>query len=101
MNEDERATFLRRLAAFLIDAGVVLFLGTGFLSAWIIAELGGVPQTADDYAAMFEVAPLVGPDFLNLALILYAVLSFTPILGRRTVGMRQVGIRVVRDIGRV
>ena len=97
MNEYERATFLRRLAAFLIDTGVVIFLGSAYFAVWASFELGGPPETASDFAAVFEVGRIVVPSFLAEALIAYAVLSFTPILGRRTIGMRQAGIRVVRD----
>ena len=97
MNDHERATFLRRLAAFLIDTGVVLFLGSAYFAVWASFELGGPPETPSEFAAVVEIGRLAIPGFLAEALIAYAVLSFTPILGRRTIGMRQLGIRVVRD----
>ena len=97
MNDHERATFLRRLAALLIDTGVVLFLGSVYFGVWASFELGGLPETPLEFAAIFAVGQLVVPGFQAQALIAYVFLSFTPILGRRTIGMRQVGISVVRD----
>jgi len=97
MNDYERATFLRRLAAFLIDTGVVIFLGSAYFAVWASFELGGLPETPLELAMFAAVGQVVVPSFLAEALIAYAVLSFTPILGRRTIGMRQAGIRVVRD----
>ena len=97
MNDCERATFLRRLGALLIDAAVVLFLGAMYFTAWAFATLGGVPETASEYTTALEAGEALTPSFLAEALAAYVILSLTPILGRRTVGMRQVGIRVVRD----
>ena len=97
MNDYERATFLRRLAAFAMDIVVVLVLSGAYFVVWASIELGGLPETGAEIAVVVETAPLVMPSFVAEALLVYAVLSFTPILGRRTVGMRQLGIRVVRD----
>ena len=97
MSDCERATFVRRLAALAFDIVVVLVLAGTYFVVWASAELGGLPETGSEIAAVAETAPLVMPSFVAQALLVYAVLSFTPLLGRRTVGMRHVGIRVVRD----
>ena len=97
MNDDERATLLRRLAAFAIDTVVVTMLTGAYFLVWVSVELGGLPQTPAEFAIAIETAPIVMPTFFGEALIAYAVLAMTPILGRRTVGMRQLGTMVVRD----
>jgi uncharacterized RDD family membrane protein YckC len=97
MNDDAPATFLRRLAALLIDAVVVIALASAFWVLWAMSVLGGPPETLSEIAVLAYTAQLMLPSLLAWTVILYPIVSATPILGRRSVGMRQVGIKVVRD----
>ena len=96
MSEFVPAGFFRRLAAFVIDTLAVLMLAMALFLVWVISELGGLPETAES-AIVLEASRLVMPGFIAKAMLIYAIASFTPLLGRRSVGMRQLGISVVRD----
>ena len=91
------AGFFRRLAAFVIDTLAVLMLAMALFLVWVISELGGLPETPAESAIVLEASRLVMPGFIAKAMLIYAIASFTPLLGRRSVGMRQLGISVVRD----
>ena len=97
MDEFARASFLRRLAAFVIDAVTVLVLAMAFFVVWTVQELGGLPETPAEAAAVLAAGQEMMPRFMVQGWLVYVVASWTPFLGRRTVGMRQLGIQVVRD----
>ncbi len=92
-----RAGFLRRLAAFAIDMLTVLTISSLLFGAWGIRTLGGVPETGEQYGTLVEAGADVAVLLMFGSWFGYVVLSWTPLLGRRTVGMRQMGIRIIRD----
>ena len=98
MNNDgfESASFSRRLAAFAIDVGIVLGVSVALMAAWIIQAVGRIPVSQSDWETAFSVL-----DDLTLTqyipLLVYVVWSWTPLSGRRSVGKRAMGLRVVRD----
>jgi len=96
MNEMIRAGFLRRLAAFTIDMLTVLTISSLLFGAWGIRSFG-VPETGEEYGALVEAGADVAVLLMFGGWFGYVVLSWTPLLGRRTVGMRQMGIRIIRD----
>ena len=97
MNEMVCAGFLRRLAAFLIDALTVFTISGVLVSAWGIRMLNGVPETGEQFGALIEAEADVADLLMFGVWLVYMTLSWTPILGRRSVGMRQMGIQIVRD----
>jgi hypothetical protein len=98
MNEQLiRAGFLRRSGAVLIDVGVIFVLATILFAIWATRALGGLPETPAEFAAVMEAGQSVIPDLFVYACVAYIVASWTPLLGRRSIGMRQFGIVVVRD----
>jgi uncharacterized RDD family membrane protein YckC len=90
------AGFARRLAAFAVDACIVFGLSVAFLAASIIHAVGRLPVSAREldlaFSALddrlfFEYAPLIA----------YVVWSWTPLSGRRSLGKRAFGLRVIRE----
>ena len=74
MNNDgfAPASFSRRLAAFAVDAVIVLGFSAGLMSAWIVHKVGRVP-------------------------LVYVCWSWTPLAGRRSIGKRAMGLCVIRE----
>lgn len=97
MNEMIAASFLRRLLAFLIDAMTLSTIWSFLYGAWALRTFGFVPATAEQFGAIMDAGIDVLPNLIVGGWIGYVALSWTPILGRRTVGMRQMGIQIVRD----
>ena len=97
MNEMVRAGFLRRLAAFVIDALTVFTLSSLLFGAWGIRLLGGMPETGEQFGVLVEAGANVIDLLMTGVWMVYLLLSWTPVLGRRSVGMRQMGIQIVRD----
>jgi uncharacterized RDD family membrane protein YckC len=95
--EDDVAdpTVIRRLAAFTIDAGLVLVVSVALMMAWVIHVVGRTPVTALDWdRAMSTIGDLTLVQYIPL--IAYVVWSWTPLSGRRSLGKRALGLRVVR-----
>jgi uncharacterized RDD family membrane protein YckC len=96
MNDETDATFPRRLAAFVIDVAIVMGLSIALMCAWVIRELGRVPVSDDDW--LRALAVLEDLAFLQYGpLLVYVVWSWTPLSGRRSLGKRALGLRVVRQ----
>ena len=90
------AGVLRRLAAFAIDAVPVLVVSVALMMAWVIHSVGRTPVTALDWdRAMSTLEELILVQYIPL--IAYVVWSWTPLSGRRSLGKRALGLRVVRD----
>ncbi len=96
MDDVVDATFARRLAAFAIDAFVVIGLFVLLTVALVVRALGHMPASVvdvaradaalDDVEAIQLLAPLLG----------YVVWSWSPLAGRRSLGKRALGLRVIR-----
>jgi hypothetical protein len=91
------AGFLRRLGALVIDAGVILVLASAVFWIWASRVLGGIPQTPTEFAWLLDAGQAVAPGFFIVTGIAYTVACWTPFLGHRTVGMRQLSIVVARQ----
>ena len=92
-----RAGFLRRLGALVVDAIVVFVLTTAVFWIWATRELGGLPQSPTELGWLIDAGQVVAPTFLFATGFVYVVACWTPLLGRRTVGIRQIGIVVARE----
>jgi hypothetical protein len=98
MNEQLiRAGFLRRLGAVVVDAIVIFVLTTAVFWIWATRELGALPQTPAELGWLVDAGQVVAPAFLLATGIVYMVACWTPLLGRRSIGMRQFGIIVARE----
>jgi len=90
------ASFARRFAAFAIDVFVVLGLVLLMTAALIVRTLGHVPASMVDWASAeaalddFETIQLLAPP------LGYVVWSWSPLAGRRSLGKRALGLRVIR-----
>ncbi len=96
MNDVARAGFLRRLGAFAVDLVVVTALGIAVMVVVVVVRVGVLPETASHASALFDAVDTVDPNVLPLVLLAYLVASWTPLLGRRSIGMRLAGIETVR-----
>ena len=98
MNNDgfEAASFSRRLAAFAIDAGIVLGLSAAVMAAWIIHAVGRVPVAQSDWETALSALDDL-PLTQYIPLLAYVAWSWTPLSGRRSVGKRAMGLRVVQE----
>jgi uncharacterized RDD family membrane protein YckC len=95
-HELTHATVLRRLAAFAIDAAIVLGRSVAAMSAWVIHDVGRVPVSEIDWQrAMAVLDDLTVIQYVPL--VAYVVWSWTPLAGRRSLGKRALGLRVIRD----
>jgi uncharacterized RDD family membrane protein YckC len=96
MDDVVDASFARRLAAFAIDACVVLVLVTLLTATLVVRALGHVPASAVDWANADTALDDVETIQLLAPLLGYVVWSWSPLAGRRSVGKRALGLRVVR-----
>ena len=98
MNEEQRLPGVhQRLGASLIDLIITGFIANLLFFTWGAEVMGGLPETAADLADLLDAGAQLAPLFLLTAWVGLAVLSWTPILGRRSIGMRTLGIRLVVD----
>ena len=57
-----------------------------------------LPDTPSHVIALVDAGEDVDPSLLPLILLAYLVASWTPLLGRRSIGMRLAGIQTVRAL---
>ena len=97
MSEDVvNATVLRRLGAFLIDGALVLGLTVTMMAAWVIHVIGRVPVSeAELRSAVTVLEDMTLTQYIPP--VAYVVWSWTPLSGRRSLGKRALGLRVVRE----
>jgi uncharacterized RDD family membrane protein YckC len=95
-NDVADAPVVRRLAAFAIDAAITLGLSVAVLSAWVIHVVGRVPVSEIEWQRAVS-----GLEDLTLAqylpVLAYVFWSWTPLSGRRSLGKRVLGLRVIHD----
>ena len=95
-DQGAHATVLRRLAAFAIDAAITLGLSVALMAAWVIHVVGRVPVSEIEWVralAVLEDLTLVQ----YVPILAYVVWSWTPLAGRRSLGKRALGLRVIRE----
>ena len=96
MDGTTRAGFLRRLAAFVIDAFVVIGLMVISMVTWVAATVRVLPDTSANMIGLFDATQNV-PDLVpGVVFVAYVAASWTAVLGHRSVGMRIAGLQVVR-----
>jgi uncharacterized RDD family membrane protein YckC len=97
MNNDVAdAPVLRRLAAFAIDAAITLGLSVAVLCAWVIHVVGRVPiSEIERQRAVSALEDLTLAQYLPV--LAYVFWSWTPLSGRRSLGKRVLGLRVIHD----
>jgi uncharacterized RDD family membrane protein YckC len=94
MDDVVDANFARRLAAFAIDVSVVIGLGMLLTAALIVHALGHVPASVVDWARAD--AALDDQEMIQLLAPLgYVIWSWSPLAGRRSLGKRALGLRVI------
>ena len=96
MNDAACASFLRRLGAFVVDVVVVTLLAAAILLAESAVAVGILPDTPPHLIAIVDAADRVDPGILPMVMLAYLVASWTPLLGRRSIGARAAGIETVR-----
>jgi uncharacterized RDD family membrane protein YckC len=90
------ATVLRRLGAFAIDGAIVLGLTVTVMAAWVIHVVGRVPVSETEVErAMSVLDDMTLTQYIPL--VAYVVWSWTPSSGRRSLGKRALGLRVIRE----
>ena len=90
------ATFLRRLAAFALDAAIVVGLSVAVMSFWVVRAVGRIPVSEVDWGrAMSALEDLTLVQYVPF--VAYVVWSWTPLAGRRSLGKRAHGLRVIRE----
>jgi uncharacterized RDD family membrane protein YckC len=93
-----RAGFLRRLGAVVIDAIVAFVLAVAFFLVWDDPGVSWHARDAGRGRCCARRGPAGDTEFIVEAWLAYVVASWTPLLGRRSVGMRQLGTWVVREV---
>ena len=96
MNDIACATFPRRLGAFVVDAVIVIALGSAVLAVAAVTAAGVLPDTPSHVIALLDAGENVDPNLPPLILLAYLVASWTRLLGHRSIGMRVAGIQTVR-----
>ena len=96
MDEVDDASFARRLGAFAIDVFVVVGLMVLLTAALIVRALGHVPASVTDWARAEAVLDGVETIQLLAPVLGYVVWSWSPLAGRRSLGKRALGLRVIR-----
>ena len=91
------ASFVRRFAAFTIDVFVVFGLVVLMTAALIVRALGHVPASVVDWAGAEAALDDVETIQLLAPLLGYVVWSWSPLAGRRSLGKRALGLRVIRQ----
>jgi uncharacterized RDD family membrane protein YckC len=95
-DQGAHATVLHRFAAFAIDAAITLGLSVALMAAWVIHVVGRVPVSEIEWGR--ALAALDDLTLVQYAPILaYVVWSWTPLAGRRSLGKRALGLRVIRE----
>jgi uncharacterized RDD family membrane protein YckC len=97
MDDVVDANFARRLAAFAIDVFVVIGLGVLLTAALIVHALGHLPASVVDWARADAALDDVEMIQLLAPLLGYVVWSWSPLAGRRSLGKRALGLRVIRQ----
>ncbi len=97
MDDVVDASFARRLAAFAIDVLVVVGLVMLLTAALIVRALGHVPASVVDWVRADAALDDVETIRLLAPLLGYVVWSWSPLAGRRSLGKRALGLRVIRQ----
>ncbi len=97
MYEDAPAGFLRGLGSFTIDAALLTAMYVATIAAWAISSAGVLPDTPSHLDTVYAASLESDPNLFPLTCLGYLVACWTPVFGRRSVGMRFTGLRMVRS----
>ena len=100
--ERVNASFWRRAAAGSIDFAIAFTATMLIAVVWLYSMVGPCDCSTEENIQEFGLAislqaQSVAPGSMLLPLAVYAVASWTPVLGGRSIGMRALGLRVIRE----